>query len=97
MLSAKISGNMLGWIKKSPPKRFFKKLFLETKLLLVSIMCASTKNPPEGLKDSECKRGNIVNQPPIPYVEPANPNGKQETTKIKIKLPDGTNYQMVPF
>ena len=22
---------------------------------------------------------------------------KQEKTKIKVKLPDGTNYQMVPF
>ena len=40
---------------------------------------------------------NIIYRPPIPYVEPADPNGKQETTKIKVKLPDGTNYQMVPF
>ena len=61
MLSAKISGDALGWIKKSPPKSFFKKLFLETRLLLVSIMSMSVKNPPEGLKDSECERGNIVN------------------------------------
>ncbi len=38
-----------------------------------------------------------MNQPPIPYVEPADPNRKQETTKIKVTLPDGTNYQMTPF
>ncbi len=25
------------------------------------------------------------------------PNEKQEKTEIKVKLPDGTNYQMVPF
>ena len=55
------------------------------------------KNPPEGLKDSECERGNIVNRPPILYVEPVDSNGKQEITKIKVKLPDGTNYQIVPF
>ena len=30
-------------------------------------------------------------------MEPADPNSKQETTKIKVKLPDRTNYQMVPF
>ena len=60
MLTAKILGDALGWVKKSPPKSFVKKLFLETRLLLVPIMSMSTKNPPEGLKDSECKRGNIV-------------------------------------
>ena len=66
-------------------------------MLLVLIMSASAKNLPEGLKDSECKRGNIVHQPPIPYVEPADPNEKQETTEIKVKIPDGTSYQMVSF
>ena len=30
-------------------------------------------------------------------MEPADPNGKQETTKIKVKLSDGTNYQMISF
>ena len=60
-------------------------------------MSASAKNPPEGLKDLERKRGNIVNRTPIPYVEPADPNGKQEITAIKVNVPDGTSYQMVPF
>jgi hypothetical protein len=57
-------------------------------MLLVPIMSAIAKNLPEGLKDLECEREDIVNQPPIPYVEPADPNGKQETTKIKVELPD---------
>ncbi len=56
-LSAKTSGDVLGWIKKSPPKSFFKKLFLETRSLLVPITSMSTKNLLEGLKDLECKRG----------------------------------------
>ena len=97
LITAKILGDVLGWVKKSPPKSLFNKLFLETRLLLMPIMSASAKNPPERLKDSECKRGNTVNQPPIPYVEPVDPNEKQEKTKFKVKLPDGTNYQMVLF
>ncbi len=28
---------------------------------------------------------------------PVDPYEKQEKTEIKAKLPDGTNYQMVPF
>ena len=97
LLTVRISGNALGWVKKFPPKSFFNKLFLETRSLLVPIMSTSAKNLLEGLKGSECKRGNIVNRPPIPYVQPLDPNEKQEKTKIKIKVPDGTNYQMVPF
>ncbi len=45
----------------------------------------------------ECKRGVITTRPPIPYVASVDPYEKQEKTKIKTKLPDGTNYQMVPF
>ncbi len=97
MLTAKISGDTLDWIRKSPPKSSFKQLFLETRLLLVLVMCASKKRPAEGLKDSECERRSITNQPPIPYVAPVDPYEKQEKTEIKLKLPDGTNYQMVPF
>ena len=43
------------------------------------------------------QKRSIVNSPPIPYVQSVDPNDKQEKTKIKIKLPDGTIYQMVPF
>ncbi len=67
------------------------------RLLLIPIMSGNAKSSAEGLKDSECKQGAIANQPPIPYVTPLDPYKKQEKTKIKVKLPDGTNYQMVPF
>ena len=70
---------------------------METRLLLVPIMSAKAKSPPEGLKDLECKQGNIINRPSILYAQPADLNEKQKTTEIKVKLPDGTNYQMVPF
>ena len=55
-LTAKISGVALDWIKKKPPRSMFKRLFLETKMLLIPIMSGSAKSPAEGLKDSECKR-----------------------------------------
>ena len=60
-------------------------------------MSGNAKKPAEGLKDSECEWGAIANQPPIPYMAPVDPYEKQEKTKIKVRLPDGTNYQMVPF
>jgi hypothetical protein len=34
---------------------------------------------------------------PIPYMAPVDPYEKQEKTKVKVKLSDGTNYQMAPF
>ncbi len=70
---------------------------METKTLLILIMSGSTQSPAEGLKDLECERGVITTQPPIPYVAAVDPYEKQEKTKIKTRLPDGTNYQMVPF
>ncbi len=97
-LTAKILGNALNWIKRKPPRSKFKRLFLETKTLLIPIMSGgSAKSPAEGLKDSECERGVITTQPPIPYVAAVDPYQKAEKTEIKTRLADGTNYQMVPF
>ncbi len=31
------------------------------------------------------------------YVQPVDPHEKQDKTNVKVKLPDGTNYQMAPF
>jgi hypothetical protein len=64
-------------------------------LFLIPIMSGNAKS--QGLKDSECEQGAITNRPPIPYVAPVDPYKKQEKTEIKVKIPDGTNYQMVPF
>ena len=71
--------------------------FLETKTLLIPIMSGSVKSPVEGLKDSECEQGVITTRPPVPYVAAVDPYEKQKKTKTKTRLPDGTNYQMVPF
>jgi hypothetical protein len=66
-------------------------------MLLIPIMSGSAKSPVEGLKDSECKRGVITTRPPILYMAAVDPYKKAEKIEIKTRLPDGTNYQMVPF
>jgi hypothetical protein len=97
LLTARILGDTLDWIKRKPPKSTFKQLFLETNAFLIPIMSGNAKSPAEGLKDSECERGAIATRPPIPYVAPVDLYQKPENTEIKPRLPDGTNYQMVPF
>ena len=98
MLTAKISGDALAWIKKKPPRSKFKQFFLETKALLIPIMSSgSAKSPAEGLKNLECERGVITTRPPIPYVAEVDPYEKAKKTEIKTKLANGTDYRMVPF
>ncbi len=54
---------------------------------------------PEGLKDSECEKGNLSHRPPIPYGPPTDlllaTNNKIET--IKIKVADGSTVNMKIF
>jgi hypothetical protein len=98
LLTAKIAGDALAWIKKRPPRSTFKLLFLETKTLLIPIMSTgSAKSPAEGLKNSECEWGVITTRPSIPYVAEVDPYEKPEKTKIKAKLTNGTDYWMAPF
>ncbi len=42
----------------------------------------------------ECKKGKSIAQPPILYVPPPGLHERQETKQIKVKMPDGTNFQM---
>ncbi len=79
-----------------PPKSFFKRLILETPLWQHT-MSFNLKSPPEGLKNSEYKKGKSVAQPPIPYGTPLELHMRQETEQIKVKMPDGTNFQMAAF
>jgi hypothetical protein len=50
-----------------PPKSPFKKLLLGIGLWQYAKMSTSLKFP-DGLKDAECKKGQLSYQPPIPYV-----------------------------
>jgi hypothetical protein len=60
-------------------------------------MSSNFKSPPEGLKNAECKKGMPPIRPPIPYVPQTDHLEKWETKQIKIKLPDGTKFQMPTY
>ncbi len=57
---------MAGFLR-IPPKSSFKKLLLGTGLWQHAKMSTSLKFP-DGLKDAECKKGQLSHRSPIPYV-----------------------------
>ena len=85
---------------RSPPKSFFKKLFLGDSQLGYKFQKMTERNGVlRGLKDQECERGNRTNRPPIPYVpvvdeiqDAVNANSNEPRTQ-KIKLPNKTEFQ----
>ncbi len=82
----------------SPPKSFFKALFLGTKLGQALQKMSANKAVPKGLKNQECEKGNRKKRPPIPYVpvvdvvQEAVSKGKEYS--YKIKLPDKTEFSV---
>ncbi len=77
-----------------PPKSSFKKLLLGTRLWHHAKMSTSLKSP-DGLKDAECKKGQLSHWLPIPYilvVDILTP--KEEPQVFKIKLPDASYLSM---
>jgi hypothetical protein len=80
-----------------PPRLPYKRLLIGTKLYLHSRMSASSKTP-EGLKDSECKKGHLGNRPPVPCVPPTDLLQTKDSSKtLKVKLADGTVFSMSIF
>ncbi len=57
---------MAGFLRV-PQKSSFKKLMLSTGLWQHAKMSATLKSS-DGLKDAECMKGQLSNQPPTPYV-----------------------------
>jgi hypothetical protein len=78
-------------------KKFFQEPFFGDKITSRANHEREREEPAGGALGFRMRKGEHRESTPIPYVEPADPNMKQETTEIKVKLPDGTNYQMVPF
>ncbi len=75
-------------------KSSFKKLLLGTGLWQHAKMSTSLKSP-DGLKDAECKKGQLSHWPPIPYVPVVDiVTPKEEPQVFKIKLPDATHLSM---
>jgi hypothetical protein len=76
------------------PRSRFKRLVLGTALCQHAKLSTTLKSP-EGLKDLECKRGQLSSQPLIPYVLPTNlVTTKEALESLKIKLPNGTIFNM---
>jgi hypothetical protein len=86
---------MAGFLRV-PPKFSFKKLLLATELWQYAKMTTSLKSP-DGLKDAECKKGQLSHWPPIPYVPVVDiVTPKEEPQIFKIKLPD-TSHLVMPI
>jgi hypothetical protein len=86
---------MAGFLRV-PPKSSFKKLLQGTRLWHHAKMSTALKSP-DGLKDSECKKGQLSHRLPIPYVpvvDIATP--KEEPQVFKIKLP-GVSHLSMPI
>ncbi len=60
-------------------------------------MSSNLMSLPEVLKNANCKKGKLMARPPILYVPPSDRHEKGETEKIKVKMPDKTNFQMAAF
>jgi hypothetical protein len=60
-------------------------------------MNMNLKSLPEGLKNTECKKATPPVRPPIPYVPPTDLLKKGEAKQIKVKLPNGTRFQMPTY
>ncbi len=77
-----------------PPKSSFKKLLLGTGFWQHAKMSTSLKSP-DGLKDAECKKGQLSHWPPIPYVPVVDiVMPKEEPQLFKIKLLDVSHLSM---
>ena len=67
---------------------------LSTRLWQYNKMSTTLKSP-DGLKNFECKKGQLSNRPPIPYVPEMNlVTSKEEPQVLKVKLPDDTCLNM---
>jgi hypothetical protein len=56
---------------------------------------STTLKSPDGLMNSECKKGQLSNRPPIPYVPEMDlVTSKEELQVLKVKLPDDTCLNM---
>ncbi len=75
----------------------FKRLMLSTTLWQHAKMSTTFKSP-KGLKDSECKKGQLSSWPPSLYIPRTDlVNTKKAPETLKIKLPDGTIFNMSIF
>jgi hypothetical protein len=72
----------------------FQEALLGTGLWQYAKMSTSLKSP-DGLKDTECKNGQLSHQPPIPYIPVVDVvTPKEEPQLYKVKLPDASHLSI---
>jgi hypothetical protein len=58
---------------------------------------STTLKAPDGLKNSECKKGQLGNRPPIPYIAERDiVMPKEEPQVMKVKLPETATCPFTP-
>jgi hypothetical protein len=60
-------------------------------------MSPTHKSLPKGVMDLECEKGTPTIRPPIPCIPSIDLQEKRDTKQIKVKLSDGTIFQMSAF
>ncbi len=56
---------------------------------------STTHKSPDGLKNAECKKGQLNNRPPILYVPEVDiVTPKEDPQSLKVKLPDESHLNM---
>jgi hypothetical protein len=72
----------------------FKKLLLSTGLWQSAKMSTTIKSP-DGLKNAECKKGQLSNRSPILYIPEMDIVTSKEDPQVhKVKLPDNSHLNM---
>ncbi len=82
-----------------PPKSPFKKLLLGTGLWRYTYVKMSTNlKSTDMLKDAKCKKGQLSQRPPIPYVPVVDVvTPKEDPAVLKVKLPDNSHISVPIF
>jgi hypothetical protein len=56
---------------------------------------STTLKSPDGLKNSKCKKGQLSNRPPIPYIAEMDiVTSKEEPQVLKVRLPNDSHLNM---
>ncbi len=81
----------MGLLPKCAGRTSFKQLIQGTRLNLILLRKMSVIGP-EDIKDGDCKRGRVTQQPPISYAQYKYPKWLKEPASVKVKLPQGDQY-----
>jgi hypothetical protein len=59
---------------------------------------STTLKSPDGLKNAECEKGQLSNQPPILYIPEMDiVTPKEKSQSLKVKLPDDSHFNMLIY